>query len=67
LIINLTYSKYSENVVEVMFHSINNDWFVVLFPLVDFEFEKMKNYYIGKDFYKVKEDYSKCIFEEDGY
>ncbi len=66
LIINLTHSKLSDNVVEIMFHSINNDWFVALFPLVDVDFDKMKNHYIGKDFYEVKKDYLGCIFEEDG-
>ncbi len=47
-----------------MFHAINNDWFVVLFPLVDVDLVKMKAHYIGKDFYKTKKDYEGRIFEE---
>ncbi len=64
MIINLEYSKHSDNVVEIMFHSKNNDWFVVLFPLVDVKFEKMKKYYIGRDFYETKSSYKGCIFAE---
>ena len=66
LVVNLTYSKYSDNVVEIMFHSTNNDWFVALFPLVDVEFDNMKKYYIGQDFYKTKANYEGRIFEEAG-
>jgi len=66
LIINLTSSKYSDNVVEIMFHAINNDWFVALFPLVDVDFNKMKEYYVGRDFYKTKNSYEGRIFEEEG-
>lgn len=66
LIINLTQSKHSDNVVEMMFHSTNNDWFAALFPLADVEFEKMKQYYVGRDFYKTKDDYKGRIFAEAG-
>lgn len=66
LIISLTYSKQSKNVVEIMFNGLNNDWFIVLFPLVDVEFEKMKEHYIGKDFYETKASYKGKIFEEAG-
>jgi hypothetical protein len=38
MIINITYHKHSENVIEIMFHSINNDWFVSLFPKSDVDF-----------------------------
>lgn len=66
LIINLTQSKYSDNVVEIMFHGTNHDWFTALFPLVDVEFDKMKKYYVGKDFYETKKNYEGRIFVEDG-
>ena len=64
LIINLTSSKHSDNVVEIMFQAVNNDWFTALFPLVDVEFDKMKEYYIGRDFYETKTKYEGRIFSE---
>jgi len=64
LIINLTSSKHSDNVVEIMFHAVNNDWFVALFPLADVEFDKMKKYYTGLDFYETKKSYEGKIFAE---
>ena len=64
LIINLTSSKKSDNVVEIMFHAVNNDWFVALFPLSDVELDKMKEYYIGRDFYEEKKSYEGKIFAE---
>lgn len=64
LIINLTSSKHSDNVVEIMFQGLNNDWFTALFPLVDVEFNKMKEYYVGRDFYKTKKKYEGRIFSE---
>lgn len=66
LIINLTYSKHSDNVVEIMFEGLNNYWFSALFPLVDVEFNKMKEYYVGRDFYETKSIYNKqeLIFAE---
>lgn len=68
MIINLTLSKHSDNVVEIMFHATNNDWFVALFPLLDVEFHKMKKHYIGQDFYKTKTEYEGRIFiEADQY
>ena len=66
LIINLISSKHSDNVVEIMFQSLNEDWFVALFPLVDVEFDNMKEYYIGKDFYEIKTKYEGRIFAEAG-
>jgi hypothetical protein len=54
-------------VVEIMFHARNQDWFVSLFPLVDVDFNKMKNYYIGKDFYEVKKNYKGKIFTEGDF
>jgi len=66
IIINLTFSKHSDNVVEIMFHAINSDWFVALFPLVDVDFDKMKNYYIGRDFYETKNNYKGRILAEEG-
>jgi hypothetical protein len=64
LIIDLTYSKHSDNVAEIMFHAVNNDWFVALFPLSDVELDKMKEYYIGRDFYEEKKSYEGKIFAE---
>jgi hypothetical protein len=64
LIINLSYSKHSENVVEIMFEGLNKDWFTALFPLVDVEFDEMKKYYIGRDFYETKASYEGKIFSE---
>jgi hypothetical protein len=66
LIINLTASKESDNVVAIMFHALNEDWFIVLFPLVDTDFKTMKEHYIGKDFYETKKAYKGCIYEEEG-
>ena len=66
LIINLTSSKHSDNVVEIMFQAVSNDWFVALFPLADVDFDKMKEHYIGRDFYKTKTEYEGRIFAEDG-
>jgi len=66
MIINLTTSKYSDNVIEITFHGVNNDWFTALFPLVDVDLKKMKEFYIGRDFYKTKDSYSGKIFVEDG-
>ncbi len=65
--INLTYNKQSENVIEIMFHSINNDWFIALFPLTDVNFNKMKKHYIGRDFYEVKKSYENRIFTEGDF
>lgn len=47
-----------------MFHSLNNDWFAALFPLVDVELDKMKEHYIGRDFYETKSKYEGHIFAE---
>lgn len=66
LIINITASKESDNVVAITFHSLNDDWFVVLFPLVDVEFNKIKEHYVGKDFYETKKAFKGCIYEEEG-
>jgi hypothetical protein len=66
IIINLTYSKHSDSVAEIMFHCTNNDWFIALFPIVDVEFDKMKKHYMGKDFYEIKAEYKGRIFEEAG-
>ncbi len=66
LIINITYHKHSENVVEIIFEALNNDWFSALFPLVDVKFEEMKKHYIGKNFYHTKEKYKGCVFAEYG-
>jgi len=67
MIINLTYHKHSENVIEIMFHSINNDWFVSLFPKSDVDFVAMSNHYIGKDFYETKKLYEGKIFSESDF
>lgn len=64
MIINITEHKHSENVIEIMFHSITNDWFVSLFPKVDVDLVAMKKHYIGKDFYETKKQYEGKIFEE---
>lgn len=64
MIINLTYHKHSENVVEIMFHAINNDWFIALFPLSDVDFDEMKKYYIGRNFYETKKSYKTHVFSE---
>lgn len=66
LIINITASKESDNVVAITFHSLADDWFVVLFPLCDVDFKAMKDHYIGKDFYETKKAYEGCIYEEEG-
>jgi hypothetical protein len=66
LIINLTSQKHSDNVVEITFQSLNDDWFAALFPLVDVEFDKMKEYYVGRDFYETKTKYEGRIFSEAG-
>lgn len=66
LIISLNYHKYSNNVVEIIFNSLNNDWFSALFPLVDVEFNKMKEHYIGRNFYEIKKSYEGRIFAEAG-
>lgn len=66
LIINVTASKESDNVVAITFHSLNNDWFTVLFPLIDVEFNKVKEHYVGKDFYEIKKAYKGCVYEEYG-
>lgn len=49
-----------------MFECINGDWFSALFPLVDVELDKMKEYYIGKYFYDTKKDYKGRVFSEHG-
>ena len=67
MIINLTCEKHSEDVVEIMFHSLNSDWFVALFPLNKIDFNSVKNQYIGKDFYEVKKSYEGKIFAEDDF
>lgn len=54
LIINITQAKESENVVAITFTCLNEDWFVVLFPLADVQFNTIKNHYIGKNFYETK-------------
>jgi hypothetical protein len=64
MIISLTQSKHTDNVVEIMFTGTNNDWFVALFPLVDADLNKMKKHYIGKGFYKTKKEYEGRIFAE---
>jgi hypothetical protein len=66
LIVNLTSSYYSKNVVEITFHCLNNDWFTVLFPIVDVDLPKMKEFYIGKLFYETKVKYKGRVFEEGG-
>lgn len=66
LIINVTASKECDNVVAITFTCLNNDWFVVLFPLVDVQFNKMKDHYVGKDFYETKKSFKGCIYEEEG-
>lgn len=66
MIINLTYSKVSDTVIEVMFHAINDDWFVALFPSNDVDMEKMKAHYIGRDYYAIKKEYEGRIYEEIG-
>lgn len=66
LIINLTQHKHTENVVEIMFHCLNDDWFIALFPIVDVEFDKMKDYYVGRDFYETKAKYEGLIHAERG-
>lgn len=66
IIVNLTYNQHSENIIEIMFHSFSGDWFTILFPLSDFYFDKMKNFYIGKEFYPTKKSYQGCIFSECG-
>ena len=67
MIINITHHKHSENVIEIMFHSINNDWFISLFPKSDVDFVSMKNHYIGKDFYETKKQYEGKIFAEGDF
>ena len=67
LIIDLTASKHSKEVIEVMFHAVNGDWFAALFYEADVEFElfdKMKEYYIGRDFYEEKKTYEGKVFAE---
>ena len=66
MIINLTASKESDNVVAITFTALNEDWFVVLFPLTDVDFKQMKDHYVGKDFYETKKAYKGCIYEEEG-
>jgi hypothetical protein len=62
MIINITL-EYNDKFVEVMFHSLN-DWFIVLFPL-NINFEDMKSYYIGKDFYDTKKIYKGKVWCEN--
>jgi hypothetical protein len=65
MIISLTQSKHAKNITEVMFSSLNGDWFTILLPSSSFEFVSMEKYYIGKDFYSVKNEYRGKIFTEN--
>lgn len=64
MIINLTSTSHSKNVVAITFHSLNNDWFTVLFPLNSVELYVIQNFYVGKDFYQTKKEYKNKILEE---
>ncbi len=64
IIINVTAHTHSKNVVEVTFHAVNNDWFSALFSTDSVDIALMKLYYVGKNFYEVKEKYVNKIFVE---
>jgi hypothetical protein len=64
MIINLTYHQFSENVIEVIFHGWNHDWFAALFPMVDVDRATMTAYYVGRDFYHTKKEYEGRILVE---
>ena len=64
IIINITHSKESENVFEIMFHGSNNDWFTAVFPIVDVDIKEMSEHYIGKDFYETKRKYKGKVYRE---
>ena len=51
--------------IEVQFNHLNGEWFVSTFPSV-LDIQKLKEFYIGKDFYEVKKKYNGKILRESG-